>query len=307
MKNMKKFITQLQGTERLSENTIKNYVQDIQYFTRWLKITVDREFEKATVADVKDFMAHLSTECKGKGGKKGLAPSSVNRKLSSIQKGYDFLVETNELSENPVKMVKRQKIDKNKKPNYLMEEEVQVLFNEIQNDDRIGVKKEAKVRDYTMVRLMIATGLRVSELCNIEQQDINFRKKIITVVGKGNKTRELPISDTMINIIKDYLSVRGTFKPKTNKLFVTKQGNGIDRHQTGRMIKGYCDRAGLDAKSIHAHVLRHTCATITYKNNGGDLLGVQHLLGHSNIGTTQIYTHLASDAVRRSAMANPFA
>lgn len=307
MKNIKGFIAELQGAERLSGNTVSNYVQDINYFTKWLKAEYKKSFEKATVQDIKAFMAHLTTEVKGAGGKLGLAPSTINRKLSSIQKGYDFLIANNELSENPVKMVKRQKVDKNKKPSYMIEEEVNILLNTIKTDNRNGIKKESKVRDYTIVRLMTATGLRVSEMCNMEQKDINFRKKTITIVGKGSKTRVIPISDNMINIINDYLEVREAFRPKTDKLFVTKQGNGIDRFQASKMIKNYCKLAGLDADAIHAHTLRHTCATITYQNNGGDLIGVQQLLGHSNIGTTQIYTHLAGEALRRSAMANPFA
>ena len=307
MRQLNEFIAELQGAERLSANTISNYTLDIKYFSKWLKTTVGKNFEKANTQDIKNFMAHLTTEVKGVSGKKGLAPSTVNRKLSSIQKAFDFLLANNKVSENPAKMVKRQKIDKNKKPSYMIEEEVNMLFNTIKNDDRRGVKKESKVRDYTIVRLMIATGLRVSEMCNIEQKDINFRKKTITIVGKGNKTRVIPISDNMIEIIKGYLAVRDSFTPKTTKLFVTKQGNGIDRFQTGKMIKVYCDMAGLDAEMIHAHTLRHTCATITYQNNGGDLIGVQQLLGHANIGTTQIYTHLAGEALRRSALSNPFA
>lgn len=307
MKMLKDFINELKGTERKSDNTINSYMKDIRAYESWLMDTEKKEFEQTTVEDIKAYMAYLSTDCVGMGNKKGLAPTTVNRKVSSLQKAFDFLIEKGVANENPAKSVKRQKTDKNKKPSFMIEEEVEMFLGAIQNDERRGIKPEAKVRDYALMRLMIATGLRVSEACSLTVKNFNFRRKELTVIGKGNKSRTLPLSDTIIKIIKDYLEIRNNFKPTCDALFVSKQGNNTKPRDVNKMIKTYCEIAGLNPEEFHAHSLRHTCATLTYKHNQGNLRAVQEQLGHSNIGTTQIYTQLVGDALRRSAMANPFA
>lgn len=307
MKKIKEFVSEIQGAERLSKNTVNGYVQDINHFTNWLKDTESKAFEKATEQDVKAYMGYLSTECKGRGGKVGLAPTSVNRKLASLVKAYTFLVDCGDIKNNPTQKVKRQKTDKNKKPSFMTEDEVDTLLQTVKTDSRKGIKKEAVERDYAIIRLMVATGMRVSEVCDMEQKDIDFKKLVITVVGKGNKTRYIPISQSMVSILQAWLHVRDKFKPNTNKVFVSKFGSALNRDTVNKMLKTYCNMAGLDSDVIHAHTLRHTCGTLTYKANGGDLRGVQEQLGHSSIATTQIYTHLADEAIRKSAMANPFA
>jgi len=269
--------------ESLSDNTIDAYIRDVEQYISYLgekKLKVDDN------TSILNYIKYL-VKC-------GYTIESILRKLSSISTYYDFLIKEKKIDKNPVLA-----IDKPKKwfklPEFLNEEEVDKILRCIDKNTPIGV------RDYIMILLLYTSGLRISELVNIELTNCDFKRGIIRVKGKGGKERYVPIHKKILDLLDNYLEVRHNYFVKgsdSGYLFLNRYGKKLSRVYCWGIVKKYAELAGIK-KNVSPHVFRHTFATHLLKN-GADLRVIQMLLGHSSILTTEIYTQLDDDSLRNS-------
>ncbi len=275
MKILKDFESFLRYSENLSENTVKSYVTDVKQFLDF----IGEEFSDKD--RITDFIYHLSY--------KGMNPSSIRRKISSIDKFYEFLIIKGLIRENPISDLLRPKMWE-RLPKYLTIEEVNRLI------DSASLDNEEGIRDRAIMELIYSCGLRASEVVNLRIEDIDFERKVVTVrEGKGGKDRIVPITDSALNYIKLYLSKRRKDSPF---VFTSKKAPKLTRQRLWQVIKKYAKKAGIDLRRISPHVLRHSFATHLLLG-GIDLRILQELLGHSSIRTTEVYTHLANPELER--------
>ena len=299
MKFKTQYIYYLSGVERRSKLTIESYINAIETFEKWLKANKRGSLLNATTNDVEDYMGYCTFEL-------GNSATTVNRKIAGIQKYYAYCVKKQGMTSNPAKEATRQKVNK-KNPRFLTENEVTRLLKSVKKDKRRGIKPEAKVRDYAMLKLFVASGLRVAELCNIMPEHVDFNNQTLYVhSGKGDKDRAVPLGESTIKAIKDYMELRDKFSPKVSNIFVTNRGTLFDRSSMNKKLKTYCQLTGLDYENIHPHTLRHTCATMVYANSG-DVRSVQEMLGHSSSEMTSKYVHMVESQVRKAVLTNKFA
>ncbi len=270
---LKSFLDSLFIEKGLSKNTVSAYKTDIMSFIKW-SMQQKINIINISIGTFNKYLSYLK--------KSGIQPSSINRKISSIKAYYYYLQDNNHIKNSPISDIVTQK-----NPKYLplsiSENNVERLINEPNSETLI------EVRDKAMIELMYATGVRISELINIKHNDIDYLRCVIKVMGKGSKERLVPFGDKALIAIKKYIAL----KEKTNKkyLFLSIRGKRISREAFWSRIKIYSIRAGLDER-ISPHTLRHAFATHLL-NRGADLRSVQLLLGHSDLSTTQIYTHIA--------------
>lgn len=263
----------------LSVTTAKNYLDDIKQFLLYAK----KEYvEELTGDDISLFLINQLGI--------GRTVSTALRRLSSIKSFYLFLKKDGYyIGEIP-------EIDPPKKgerlPSYLSIEEVEALL------DAPDLTKKGEIRDKAMLETMYASGLRVSELINLERANLNMKRGVIKVMGKGSKERKVPIGEfALFYVIKYIEEVRNFNKGKDSKyLFLNREGKPISRIYFFKQVRKYADRAGIN-KTISPHTLRHCFATHLLEE-GADLRAVQEMLGHSNIATTQIYTHLSKNRIK---------
>lgn len=256
-----------------SKNTVRAYVRDVEEFVQWFSETVG-EFSpgQITVVDVQEFKSYLYNVKRNK-------PVSVNRKLSALESFCEFLVNTGHLKDNPAAKVKKIKYQKTA--------DVAALSNsELYRLKRMFYLEDNK-RDIAIFELMINTGLREAEVCNLKLDDIimSERKGVVIVrSGKGEKYREVPLNANVRRALQAYLEVRPN---RGNYLFVSNKSDRLSESQLYRIIRKYADMAGIKA---HPHMLRHTFATKLLREGRIDLPTLQNLLGHANINTTAVYT-----------------
>ncbi len=266
-RELERFILHLETERGLSTNTSQAYKADIEDFLKFIKGEISQE-------KILDFIYHLYSL--------GYSPSTIHRKLSALNQFFAFLVDSKKIEKNPLDF-----IDKPKKweylPSVLSPEEIERIL-EIPN-----TKTLKGIRDRTILELLYSSGLRVSELCELKTEDLDFNRGVIRIKGKGDKERIVPLGEEALFWLKKYLN---TQKTKEKFVFVSKRGKHITRQRVWQIIKEYAKMAGV-TKNISPHTLRHSFAThILLK--GADLRVVQELLGHSSIKTTEIYTHLAN-------------
>lgn len=208
--------------------------------------------------------------------------SSVNRKISSIKSYFLFLKKKKYIKDIPTEDIPIPKQNKNL-PSSMSEKDVEILLSSIKNNSNI------EIRDRAMVELLYATGVRVSELIGIKFNNIDMNRRVIRIMGKGSKERLIPFGDQAHNAITNYLLVRA--KCQAKELFLSNRNKGISRVSFWNRMKVYLKKCNLNS-NISPHTLRHAFATHLL-NRGADLRSVQMLLGHSDLSTTQIYTHIA--------------
>ncbi|MGB9731456.1 MULTISPECIES: site-specific tyrosine recombinase/integron integrase [Calditerrivibrio] len=275
---VKKFQNYMKYDLSLSENSIEAYKRDIMELTRFTK-----NYD-LTPSDMVSYMSHLR--------KKGLSIESILRNISGISAFYDFLIQEKIFDKNPVASISKPK-KWEKLPKFLNFEEVEALINAPDKSTPIGY------RDNIILKTFYSTGMRVSELVKCKTSDIDFKRGIVSVVGKGSKQRFLPIYQSLQDELKQYLEIRHRYfiKEKDNGfLFLNKNSAPLTRVYCWMMIKKYCKKAGI-TKDISPHTLRHSFATHLL-TNGADLRTIQLLLGHSDISTTEIYTHITDNKAR---------
>lgn len=260
----------------LSENTLSAYRSDLQQFSLWMG--------KKSLLESKpeDISTYLAVKFRG-----GASARTSARILSTLKRFFSFLYREGKVHENPCLKIDSPRIGK-PLPATLNEEEVDKL---LAAPDTTGARG---CRDRTMLELLYATGLRVSELIKLRVIQINFRQGLLRVVGKGNKERLVPIGEEALEWLQIYIkSSRQDIlaQRRSEDLFITNRGAAMTRQAFWHLIKRYANQAGI-TKTLSPHTLRHAFATHLL-NHGADLRVVQLLLGHSDLSTTQIYTHIA--------------
>lgn len=258
----------------LSKNTVHSYENDINSFSKWSLEYLGQPIKKLLKADVNQYISFLF--------KKGLKSSSVNRKISTIKSFYIYLIKKKIITYSPVEDISMPKKEKYL-PISMSEIEVEKLLNSPK------LNKYIERRDKAMIEMLYATGMRISELVNLKLTDIDNKRLVVKVLGKGQKERLIPYGEEAADALNAYLNDRG--KSNIKETFLSNRGTKITRGAFWNRIKIYLNRENLKA-SISPHTLRHAFATHLL-NRGADLRSVQILLGHSDLSTTQIYTHIA--------------
>lgn len=270
----------------LAKNTQLAYMRDLRLLMKSLQLKADEELLQVSRQQLIAYLVHLKQE--------GLASSTVARKLASIKAFYRFLTAERYIRRNPAEVLEAASRGLHL-PKVLSVQEVERLLDEPNLGTLDGY------RDKTMLELLYATGMRVSELVNVPMKNVDMKMQYVIVMGKGSKERMLPLGRTALHYLEHYLSVvrpqllHG--KPDAAvELFVTGWGGPMTRERFYEIIVAYGKSAGI-SKRVTPHMLRHSFATHLL-NNGTDLRIVQELLGHADISTTQIYTHLDVERLR---------
>ena len=279
------FIDNIWIEKGLSKNTLESYRSDLEQFSNWLK-TKDLNFSKTAKKDILSYLSFLF--------KSGLGSKTVARKLSSLKSFFRYLVFKSIIQIDPSNDIETPKLLKSI-PKSISEKEIEKLL------DAPDEKTDIGLRDKTMIETLYSCGLRISELTNLELLNLNLRQGVIRVIGKGQKERLVPMGDQLISLLENYLvSSRKNLLKKKNSdfLFLSSRGQKMTRQSFWHRIKYYCINCGFEPEKISPHVLRHAFATHLL-NNGADLRVVQLLLGHSDLNTTQIYTEVARQRLKR--------
>ena len=278
-----KFLDAIWMERGLSANTLGAYRADLLALQRWLAQR-DRSLIYATRTDLLGFIAWRAKE--------GAKPRSTARQLSSFRRFYRFLLRDGVITEDPTLRIDMPKIGR-ALPQSLTETEVESLLGAPDVSDPIGH------RDRTMLEVLYATGLRVSELINLRQGQINLNQGVLRVRGKGDRERLIPLGEEAQRWLREFVTgprVEILLERQTEYLFPTRRGDRMTRQAFWHIIKRYARKAGVE-KELSPHTLRHAFATHLL-NNGADLRVVQMLLGHSDLSTTQIYTHVARERMK---------
>ena len=273
-----KFLDAIWMERGLSANTLGAYRADLVSLRRWLAER-DQSLIYATRSDLLAFIAWRTEQ--------GAKPRSTARQLSSFRRFYRFLLREGVIQEDPTIKIDMPRIGRSL-PQSLTEGEVEALLAAPDASDPLGH------RDRTMLEVLYATGLRVSELINLKQSEINLNQGVLRIVGKGDRERLIPLGDEAQTWIRDFIAGPRTeilLERQTDYLFPTRRGDRMTRQAFWHIIKRYSKQAEISSK-MSPHTLRHAFATHLL-NNGADLRVVQMLLGHSDLSTTQIYTHVA--------------
>ncbi len=273
-----KFLDAIWMERGLSANTLGAYRADLVSLRRWLAER-DKSLIYSARSDLLAFIAWRTEQ--------GAKPRSTARQLSSFRRFYRFLLREGVIQEDPTIKIDMPRIGRSL-PQSLTEGEVEALLAAPDVTDPLGH------RDRTMLEVLYATGLRVSELINLKQSEINMNQGVLRIVGKGDRERLIPLGDESQNWIRDFIAGPRTeilLERHTDYLFPTRRGDRMTRQAFWHIIKRYSKIAEISSK-MSPHTLRHAFATHLL-NNGADLRVVQMLLGHSDLSTTQIYTHVA--------------
>ena len=279
------FLLYLKHERNYSEKTIESYRRDINKFLKF----IDQEGVDMEDIDVIVIRNFLTDELNN-----GVSKRSCKRRLSALKHLYKYLFVRGYVKDNPFIFIGGPKTDK-KLPRVLYKEQIEEIFK--QNRKRTD---ELAYRDQAILSVLYYSGIRASELCNIEMPDLNLRQRIIRITGKGNKERLVPFNDECKNDIENYLKCsRGEFLSRTKmmpkNLFLTKNGDPL----TVRTLEKILDAIELKTGTfvnLHPHILRHSYATHLLEN-GADLRIIQELLGHASINATQVYTHVSEEAM----------
>lgn len=266
-------------------NTLVSYKTDLENYIYFLenKLLIDN-IKDVTVDDVKKYFAYMK--------KMGYSASSMSRELSSIRAFHKFLHLEGIVKENVTIAISTPKKDK-KLPTVLSVEEVMKILNLLNDDGPYNA------RNHAMIEVMYACGLRVSELVNLKLSELHLTSKLISTTGKGSKERIIPINDYASKVLRNYIIEH---RPKLEKklgspyVFLNNLGEPISRQSFFKLIKKLCEEAGIE-KEISPHTLRHSFATHLLEA-GTDLRLIQEMLGHEDISTTQIYTHLSKQKIK---------
>jgi integrase/recombinase XerD len=264
----------------LAQNTCEAYKSDVSQFVAYLG---KRDPLKADHETLSDYVWHLKSEA-------GLEPASLFRKIEALKSFYSFQVAERRLTESPAEAFRSPKLPK-RLPKYLSKEEMNQLFTAPIE----GTFEAARAR--TMLELLYATGMRVSELVGLKTDAVNLDDGWVRVLGKGSKERMIPLHSAAVKLLKQYMALRrDAFEDPEPFLFLNRAAKRLSRVQFWRDLKALGKAAGIKTP-LHPHLLRHTFATHLLQG-GADLRAVQELLGHASLATTQIYTHLEKSGLK---------
>jgi integrase/recombinase XerD len=279
---LREYLLYLQVEKGLAKNSLESYERDLQKLKNWAEKN-DFDLLKLTRKDLREWLIDLASE--------KLSENSKRRMISALRGFYKFLMFDGHISKNPAEdLAAPQKGFY--LPKFLNQTEVENLL--LVPD----VSQETGLRDRAILELMYACGLRVSEAVDLKISDVELDAGILTCKGKGSKTRKIPIGKSAVEWLKSYLAVR---RKKENfeiqNLFVTPQGRPLNRQIIFNFIKDYAEKIGLEG--VSPHTLRHSFATHLVQNRA-DIRSVQKMLGHADISTTQIYTHITDSHLRKT-------
>jgi len=303
------FLSYMQTIKGKSINTVQVYFYDLRVFLRFMKLhrnLVDKKTEfseiqitdidipfirSITLSDLYAFMAFVSND-------RDNSSYARARKVASLKSFFKYLTyKAKVIDTNPAAELDSPKILK-RLPRYLNIEESKQLLN--------SVNGQFSERDYAILTIFLNCGLRLSELVGINLN--NIKGNVLSVIGKGDKERSVPLNNACIKALEDYLKVRPKNAVKDrNALFLSERKQRISKESVQKIVKKYIKAAGLDPERYSTHKLRHTAATLMYKYGNVDIRSLQELLGHESISTTQIYTHLDSSQLRDAVNSNPLA
>lgn len=282
------FLNELESIRRYSSSTITAYKKDIEQFINFCKENDINHFNQISEKKLRYFLIYLNELESGK--KKGLSKTSISRKLSSLRSFYEFLFINEIIERNPVKDISNPKIKRNL-PETLTLDSFEKIY------DNIGENEKENSHLYkTIFDLLYGCALRVSELCSIELNNIDLKNGSLRILGKGSKERIIPIGIKTIQTISDYLLVRPNTSSKY--LLVNSKGNKLYSRFVYRIVNKYIKQVS-DIKKKSPHILRHSAATHMLDNEA-DLLAVKEILGHENLSTTQIYTHVSIERLKKT-------
>ena len=273
------FCNYLLTDKHYSSNTIESYKRDLAKFYEYIK----KDFKNIDKNDVKDYLKYISN----------LNERSVARNISTLKSFHKFLIINKYIKDNPMDSISSPKLGK-KLPNTLSEEDINKLLN-------IKLKDNFSYRNKAMLELMYATGLRVSELINLKVYDVNLDEALVKTMGKGSKERIIPVGDYALSALRVYIEEyrSSLFKKEINDyLFLNNHGKKMTRQGFFKIIKKLAIEQGIN-KDFSPHTLRHSFATHMLKH-GADLRIIQELLGHSDVSTTQIYTHVSNEELENT-------
>ena len=283
---IREYITMLKVERTLARNTLESYQRDLNQYHSFLKDDIKiKSIRNVTLGHIRTYLRYLSD--------KAMAASSVKRAISTIRTYHNFLLAEGRMKDNPAQLLEAPKIPQ-KLPNILTIEEIDTILNIIPND------KPMAIRDLAIFEMMYSCGLRVTELCDIKTTDILWDSELIRVNGKGNKQRFVPIGPIARDNLKNYLNhKRPSLADKNHnvvELFLSQNGRKLTRMMIWILLKKWTDASNLQ-KKVSPHTLRHSFATHLLEG-GADLRSVQEMLGHADISTTQIYTHLDKEHLK---------
>jgi integrase/recombinase XerD len=278
---VKDFLTYIQVEKGLARHSVESYRRDLQRLEQW-SAKSKKQIADLTRPDLRKWIAQLSRE--------GLAPSSVARAVSAARGFYRFLMLDGHIKNHPA-----EDLDTPQKfaylPRFLNEDEIDQLLA------MPDIATDEGVRDRAMLELMYAAGLRVSELVNLKQTDVDLHAGVVTCYGKGSKERRVPVGKSAIHWLQQYATVKASYGRSPYPNLFLHRGKPLTRQIAWAMIKSHAEKLGLD--NVSPHTLRHSFATHLLQH-GADSRSVQALLGHSDISTTQIYTHITDRHLRNA-------
>lgn len=269
------FLQQLKVEKRVSEHTLKSYQRDLKHLICYCTQHHIESWRAVTAADI---LQHIAERHRS-----GLSSKSLQRELSAMRSFYFFLMKTGQVENNPAQHVKAPK-QARKLPKTLDVDQVSGLLD-------AGASSVLEVRDVAMFELFYSSGLRLNEMSSLNLADLDLSDKQLRVTnGKGGKSRLLPIGTKAVEVLQQWLKLRPAVNAKENALFISAKGKRIGNRNIQLRLQQWCLKKGIP-EPVHPHMLRHSFATHLLEASQ-DLRAVQELLGHENISTTQIYTHL---------------
>lgn len=283
-KLIKEFIDYLSVERGLAVNTLESYGRDLRQYSQYLEQGEASALDSATRATIVEYLLHLQRQ--------GKATATIARRLAALKAFYQFLVRENYLEQDPTVNLESPRLEK-RLPKVLTIREVETLLAQPDSSTAAGL------RDRAMLELLYATGIRVSELVSLNHSDVNLDLAYIRCLGKGSKERIVPLGSMAVKGVRDYLQngrPRLIRDRNEEALFVNHHGRRLTRQGFWKIVKKYAEDARID-KEITPHTLRHSFATHLLEN-GADLRSVQEMLGHADISTTQIYTHITKGRLK---------
>ncbi|WP_316736326.1 tyrosine-type recombinase/integrase [Pedobacter aquatilis] len=272
------FLTYLQHEKRYSQHTVTAYKKDLESFEAYLKTEYEIQFEEVTAIHVRGFMVSLM-ETKS-------SETTINRKISTLRSFYKFSLREEKITKNPMQVIRAPKMPK-RLPVFIETEKI----NQLLDKDGIFDESFASTRDNLVIELLFGAGIRLSELIQLKETDIDFYGETLKVLGKRNKERIIPINKQLINQLNSYLQLKKLQKFNNNlfNLIVTNTGAVAYPKLIYRIVSSYLALVSTSNKRS-PHVLRHSYAT-SLLNAGADLNAIKELLGHASLAATQVYTH----------------
>ena len=276
-KDIQVYLSYLESVKQYSQHTLNGYKRDLQKLSKYLS---DQEIDQWKLVKEHDLRTFVNSE-----RRRGLSPRSIQRILSSCRTFFEFLLTEGQIKLSPAQNISSPKLAQ-LLPKAMDADLVQKLLD-------FKAKGMIEVRDKALAELLYSSGLRLSEICKLNMEDLDTKERTCVVSGKGNKTRIVPVGKKAIQAIRDWFMYRSELKQSkatsTNAIFLNNKGNRISPRSIQLRLEKLCLMRGLPG--INPHMLRHSFASHVLESSG-DLRAVQEMLGHSDIGTTQIYTKL---------------